>query len=569
MSICRVELASLLAVLLLLASMVGCGGPPALDPEDPHWKDLDAKPIPEPEYKERSVAWDAVKRSTFDQVRQVLDIDRTVRSISGKKKQSWNINSFDEVPNSSWWTNRHYFSKLNADDLARGMVMNGGPDTTGTWTVFRPKVGGVTPGFWIKDRNGRAYILKFDGPGWPELNTGAAAMAGRFFHACGYNVPEETITAFYVDSLVIDDGVTYKDEDGVKQPFTRETLNEILEHVNVGEDGRVRCLASTLIPNVKGPFNFSGTRSDDPNDWCPREHRRELRALRVFCAFINHWDIKDANTIDSYVGEDGEGHLVHYLLDFGTTLGSGGYRAQQPWAGYTNFFDIKDAATSYVSLGLHLWPWEKAKPVEFPSVGYLEADLFEPHAWNPGYPLPAFENMTMRDAYWAAKIVMSFDEHDLRALIKSAQLSNPKAEEHLLEVLQARQRKIGEFYFARVNPLDNFELKSEPDQVAVTFDDLTVTYGFVTSSSTACEIRHGGSTVAGDIACTGNRFELQGELLNSVKAAYDDRGQNSDHLYQLVLTTERDGGSANAINLWLWYHPEDDQFQMVGIEHID
>ncbi len=51
-----------------------------------------------------------------------------------------------------------------------------------------------------------------------------------------------------------------------------------------------------------------------------------------------------------------------------------------------------------------------ATRVRYPSLGYMENDLFKPHKWKPMYPVPAFENLTRRDAFWGAQIVTSFSE---------------------------------------------------------------------------------------------------------------------------------------------------------------
>ena len=58
-----------------------------------------------------------------------------------------NANTLDEVPDSSWFTNRHGRQRLSIADLARGPDAGDGPDMATPWRVFRTKIGGLTPGF--------------------------------------------------------------------------------------------------------------------------------------------------------------------------------------------------------------------------------------------------------------------------------------------------------------------------------------------------------------------------------------------------------------------------------------
>ena len=69
-----------------------------------------------------------------------------------------------------------------------------------------------------------------------------------------------------------------------------------------------------------------GTRPDDPNDIVPHEHRRELRALKVFAAWTNLVDLKALNTMDTLITENGKARVRHYLLDVGSTFGMGAER---------------------------------------------------------------------------------------------------------------------------------------------------------------------------------------------------------------------------------------------------
>ena len=558
---------AIVATALLLASCAAQR--PALSPADPHWKDEDRDSIPDPGSRESIVEWETVERLTFEQAEQVLDLNRSFRKIGGVPEEAWNINSVDEVPNSSWYTNRHHLIPMTADEIKAGYQVTGGPDKSAPWTVFRPKVGGVTAGFWIKDSHGNQYILKFDPPGFPDLATAAAAMAGRFFYACGYNVPEETITSFRPEELVIGEGVTYKDKFGIKHPFTREKLNQILELAHKNDDGSIRCLASLALPNVRGPFSFDGVRKNDPNDWCLHEHRRELRALYVLCSFVNHWDIKDQNSMDTYADEGGRRFLKHHLLDFGSTFGSAGHGPQDVHSGYANQVDLRDAFVSYLTLGLKKWQWEDAKPFENPSIGYFESEIFHPAKWDPIYPIPAFENITGRDGYWGAKLVMAFTDDDLRALIEAGRYSDPEAAAYMLETLRVRRNKIGMYWFGKVNPLDHFGLREIGDGIELVFDDLASLYGLSTESESEYTVLYDHKPLTDPLAFSTSPLVLNNDMLSELAAHYRP-GRKDSNLYEIRISTTRDGiKSPQPVVVWLWYHEDSSRWQLVGVEHLD
>ncbi len=566
-----------LSALLLIASL-SCGHRSVYTPDQPYWRDNDMQDIPEPRSTDPSLIWQTIDRTTFEQVDQLFDLERSFGKLSGSPREAYNINSFDEVPDCAWYTNRHGVSPMTAEEIMRGPAQNGGPDTTAAWTVIRAKIQGATPGFWIEDARGDRYILKFDPPGYPDLGTGAAAMASRFFYAMGYNVPQETIVFWRPENLIVKKGIRYTARDGTERAFTDEDLQEVLSEVNRLPDGRIRSLASLALPNVKGPFKFDGRRRDDPNDWCPHHHRRELRALYVFASFANHWDIKDQNTLDIYDEKDGRRFLRHYLIDFGSTFGSAGNRPQDPVHGYRNLFDLRDVFVSLFTLGLKKWQWEGIGEVINSSVGFYETDVFHPAKWDPIYPIPAFENMTDRDAYWAAKILMSFRDEHIQALIEAGQYGDPEAETLLFRLMTARRDKIGRYWFGKVNPLDKFVFEQTERGIVIDFEDLLYFYDLEnrdqsSSPNYRCRVRHHGKTVIDDKVFVDTRLELTPPEIDQMVAHFPPDGDNledEDHLYQIEIKSRRDGDSwTGPVRLYLWYHPEKSRFQLVGIEHGD
>jgi hypothetical protein len=370
-----------------------------------------------------------------------------------------NINTLGEVPDSSWFQNRHAVRRMDLDDLARGPNTGSGPSMQQRWVVIGAKIEGITPGFRIRDARGDVYVIKFDPPRNPELATAAEVISTKFFHALGYNVPENYVISFTRDQLRVDPEATIGDGAARERRLKESELDAILKRVRSSPDGRFRALASKLLPGTPlGPFQYQGTRPDDPNDIFPHEHRRELRGLRVFAAWLNHDDSRAVNSLDTLIEEAGRHYVRHYLMDFGSTLGSGTVGAQSPRAGSEYMWEPSAVLKRIVTLGLWDRDWVWVRYPNYSSIGRFEAEHFQPQDWKPEYPNPAFLNATDEDTYWAAKAVMAFSDEDIRAIVKTGQLSDPEAEEYLVRTLIARRDKIGRYWLSRLTSFDHFSV---------------------------------------------------------------------------------------------------------------
>ena len=382
------------------------------------------------------------------------------------KSPAANVNTAGEVPDSSWFQNRQGMVPMSLAALVRGPNQGDGPSMEQPWQVIDAKTEGVTPGFRIRDARGDVYFIKFDPPEFAEMSTAAEVISTKFFYAFGYNVPENYIAYFKSEQLRVDG----------KAKLSAADLDRLLKRVSRTADGKYRAVASKLLSGVPvGPFQYFGTRPDDPNDIFAHENRRELRGLRVFSAWLNHDDSRAINTLDMVVQENGKRYVKHHLIDFGSTLGSGSVGPQKARAGWEYMWEPKAVLARVATLGIWDRSWVHAKYPDFPSLGNFESRYFEPESWKPEYPNPAFMNMTDRDAYWAAKIVMSFTEEDIRAIVKTGQLSDTIAEEYLVRTLLERQRKIGRTWLTRVSSFDEFEF-TEDGQLA--FEHLASFYDF-------------------------------------------------------------------------------------------
>jgi hypothetical protein len=235
-------------------------------------------------------------------------------------------------------------------------------------------------------------------------------------------------------------------------------------------------MASKFLAGVpKGPFLYERKRPDDPNDRIRHENRRELRGFRVLAAFLNHTDTKAANALDMF--DPKTRHLTHYLIDFSSTLGADNADPQFPHFGNEYFLDFGTVGLSWIALGGYVKPWETPLKMDYPAVGYFESLYFDPARWRPTYPNPAFLRMTLRDAYWGAKIVTSFTDEDIETIVRMGGYTDPRAERYVADVLKARRDKIGRHYFNLINPLDRFTIATDGEP-ALSFENLAISRGY-------------------------------------------------------------------------------------------
>jgi hypothetical protein len=390
-----------------------------------------------------------------------------------------NINTIDEVPDSSWFTNRIGSRAIAPAEIARGPIAGDPPDPS-HWVLLGKKTAGVHPGFRARDGRGETWFIELDPATNPEGATGAVAVATKLFWALGFNQVESFLTRFDPARASIDSKATVRRPSGAKTPFTWDDLHAILERTARNQDGTYRIVAGRAIPGrIIGNFLFAGTRPDDPNDLIPHQHRRELRALRVFGAWTNLTDLKAANTLDTMVTENGRRIIRHYLQDVGSTFGMN--NDVHEWdLGYEYFYQGDATRRRLFSLGFALSPWQTIRYVEYPSIGKFEGDRFDPRAWRPQTPTEAYLQMRDDDAFWAARRIAAFSGELIRAAVRTGEFSDPAAERHLGDVLIKRRDKIASTYLTAINPIVDPRL----DANGLTFANAAFDAGVVTGAPT-------------------------------------------------------------------------------------
>ena len=461
---------------LLLVTLVQ--GPPTVSVND------DQRTIPEPKERHVSNVADYLSSAIVKPAAKKLNVPSGVLEAFRAPREAKNVTELDEIVDSSWFTNRNFRRRMSNDEFGEGPVQSGHAPDGGPWTVTKCKADGIMPGFHIRDQKGDSYLLKFDPPGYLEMSTAADVIASKFLYAAGYNVPENFIVTFDEHILVPKADLACTGSLGRKLSSDPRGISHFLEKLPRTENGQLRAMASKFIEGkIKGPFSYSGVRQDDPNDRIPHEHRRELRGLRMIQAFLNNPDVKQLNTLDTYVEQDGQKFLKHYLIDFGDSLGSSSIEPKKPGTTDHYLFDPAEIMKTAVTLGLNRRRSD-SNQIQYPSIGYIEGATFEPMRWRSNSPNPAFENMTERDGYWAAKIVASFTNEQIEAAVRAAQYSDPDAERTLVQILEQRRDRVADYWFRRVAPLDRFRCTSQ----GLTFDDLAIETGLDSAANVTYEV---------------------------------------------------------------------------------
>lgn len=397
-------------------------------------------------------------------------------------RRALDVNALDDVPDSTWFEHRIGVSDLSPDDVRRGPGDGRGPDRAGPWRVLSSKATGAAAGFIIADRAGARFVLKLDEPAFPLVETASAIVAQRLIWALGYHVPEDTLVTFDRARLQLDAGAVMADPFGGKRPMTAADLDALLARSHRRPDGRYRAVASRFLPGTPiGGFAGRGVRADDPNDTIPHQHRRSLRALHVVFGWLQQTDVKDDNTLDTWLDDGATRHVRHHLVDFGKSLGAMGLQEARAGDGHVYAVDPGASVRGVFTLGLERKPYDGVPLTGLRGVGRFDAAHYDPARWRPNAPWAPFDHVDDADRFWAARLIARLTPAHIRAAVDAAGYDDPRAAAYVADTLIARRRILLTWAFARVAPLAGFTAAG--DQLC--FDDLALVHGVTAPATTA------------------------------------------------------------------------------------
>jgi hypothetical protein len=570
-------------VLALAALGCGAGSLRRFPLREPVWKDTDTQPVSipcrpdpkdpghricSPEPYESSFAWDGADNLVFRPISKFFAVD--------PGHEAANVNSMDEVPDSSWFTNRIGKGEMSIVEVERGFCGSEALDASaadGAWLIDQGKANGFNPGFRIRDAKGVKYMLKGDDQVQPEKATGAAAIAARFYYAAGFWAPCDSVVYLRPSILKLKPGLTVTDNTNTTRPFDDAALAKVL--ANASHRGElVRMMASRWLPGrTIGPFKYEGTRADDPNDVIAHEDRRDLRGARLVAAWLGHFDSREQNSMNTWMSTERDadaspGHVRHWYLDLGDCFGS-----EWDSEGLTRrinhayYLDVPYLAEDFVTFGAIERPWDRARRnPEAPLFSFFSAKDFDPDLWRGGYPNPAFARMTEHDAAWAARIIARFTPAHVEAAVGVAQFTNPRHASYLVEQLLGRQRRILERYFENLSPVTDVAVEGSSTLCAV---DLARRAGVFEGD----KFRYSAAAYEGVRLARGEALAVEsgeaGRTCVPLRHFVADEGERDDSAARYLVVDLMNGQSKYPLRAHLYDLGPRRGFRLVGVERPD
>jgi hypothetical protein len=493
--------ATAVAAVVATVAIAGCAGPgPRFADRSILWRDPDDAPVPMPPDRRdpgTTRLWPGANNGVFRPADRFFTADYGLEAV--------NVNALDEVPDSSWFSDPRRDPAdpsrppraLSFEDMERGA----GGDTPARppFRILRTLSGGSADGFVAVDALDRRYALKLDPEDHAGLVTGTDLVTRRLAWASGWRVPADELLEVRRSDLTVGTGATMNDGWGRRIPLDGGDVDAILWHAAHSADGRYRVVASRWVEgHVLGALSWLGRDRADLNDRYDHQDRRDLRGFGTFAAWIDDVDTIDLNTLDTYVGAAGRGHVVHYQLDLGGSFGVFAAAPKQYWMSDQSYFQFDRLFGSLAGLGVvpHRWEgraWQRRREqlvALYPELGGFSDEHFAPRKWRPIVDTPPFVRQTDRDRYWGAKRVAAFSFEELRGAIAAARY-RPVAADYLARVLWSRREAIARDAFSRTGPLDHF--RTEADRLC--FTDWWVRAGLGGGDATDYRARENGADI--------------------------------------------------------------------------
>ena len=153
-------MSSLRNLILIVVTATSCS---KSSPEVPHVRFANAAPVivvndrqnvaKTPEISPSMIDLDFYNRSFSDPIFRTLSLPLKTRAQG--------VNALDDVPDSTWFTNRIGVRPMTPEEVAHGPELDDGPELHKPWTVISTKFGGTEPGLIIRMKTSFSILQEF------------------------------------------------------------------------------------------------------------------------------------------------------------------------------------------------------------------------------------------------------------------------------------------------------------------------------------------------------------------------------------------------------------------------
>lgn len=340
------------------------------------------------------------------------------------------VNSFDQVPDSSW-----YVQRPQGDNVRASYVVSGAPEPPLSAIELTADQSLV-----VRDANGKEHLLILDPRTRPETVTAAGAISSRIMWSLGYRTEESHVVQLRLEHF---GGAQVELADAfLKQRTPWGSVRDV--------NSNQRVLAISREQGIDlGATLSSGTREGDANDVVDVVDRRTLRTLGIFAWWLDIRGIGRFYTKDFYAGPYGRGHVVHYIVGLQNSLKASTFNSialrHDPNQVHGDFLE------NLYTFGLADRP-PAPRIVKQPLYQYASEEL--PPRFSPIRPYDPLDHALVSDVYWAVKRVLAQEDATLRWAVNNAQLTDNKLANDLAAALQQRGRQLAKRVFAEATPLE-------------------------------------------------------------------------------------------------------------------
>ena len=205
----------------------------------------------------------------------------------------------------------------------------------------------------------------------------------------------------------------------------------------------------------------------------------------------------------------------------------------------------------------------------------MRGEAFEPETWKPNWPNQAFNNLTVRDGYWGAKLVGSFTDEQIRAAVAAGELPDAWAADTLATILMTRRDATVEHWYGKVSPVERPRVVDDDGLVAVAFEDLGLRDGPWTPAGSRYEwrfedralgVRRDGESPVGH---RGHEILLivEGVDRSSAETARRPGAADADGYATLDVRITRNGSDARPGPARIYLRRVDDGYEVAALEH--